>query len=1290
MALLKYCDKHNQVGFLRKPDESVGFAEIVDFLRGSNLRYALTNNPTIHDSLVKQFWQTATAKTLADGTLELKATIDTIEYTITEASIRISKSGGWDQFGSNIATALICLSTGRVYNFSKLIFDGMVANLKSKTKFLMYPRFLQMILDIQTENKHPYLAVTLTKKIFGNMKRGFKGVPRPLLPAMLSIVDPSAGQEAPSVTQPQPSSTVVPPTPPTTQPIPSEATTIPPLTQPAPPTPIAETTTASPSPSPSPAHEPMEHTFEQHQMKTTTVKLSHFGGKSKDFGGCFEKKDQEELVTPSKTINASGEEQVEDISPTTLEAAAILTKVQKIKSVDKGKRYKRRKSSKESAGTGLDFEEVKSAFEEVNTGGIKVSAGIEEINAGSLDVNTGIDPVTTDSIRVSVPSPDRGRREGKAPMTEEEETQASRKTKEQILQEEAGLAEAIRLDALEKALEKEEVAKQVHLDSLLAQRMAEEQELTEEQKKRKAQVQFEAQSYTEEDWDTIRAKLEANAELKESVLGKDLTVEDYAKRMVELVNQRRKHFAEERARAKRNKPMTQTQLRNYMSNFLKNQGTWKLTQLKKLNFEEVKAEFEKLVKQLDTYVPMNFEATKESLKRFSEELQTKTAKKLKFDDEGTQPTEEKIEEDKDDTPTKKTGKRRKQIARKGFHTGHDKDESEDSDEANKKDDSTSAMLTGILRDDLTELYRIVMKKHGMNEPEDEFEKRYYDACRVHCLNLESADVYMLIERKYPLSAEVCKAMLDKKLQGGKPDKDCYKLLKMMEKHKDWLVQEQTTLGKDFSNPFMADNLLKIVIRLVCKSISLRSVIRIDHQELKKVIWYVLHNSPEIDTYLVKFKIQFPNKDMKEEFPNWFGSQIRQRHVDKDPSVSASSELFALACGPTQTPISVNSCIVNGVRFIVHNRDEHRTTQNSGICSPGDKDGEILNDLDFETLHIDGQSMDVDAPPDIIEVDEDDDIIDEEDALPYDLADSDDEDLVNDDDDHVAVMLADVARGHSGDGGSDDCPPPHQIGGDCQCKGTRKPNLGGRKASRLNIRKETETSDRQGVLDALPFLAQHPGREEGEDPGKEWAPHAIRSQELEKYQYGHPAAFGKDLHRQQVGVEGEALDWDAQIAFWSDPKNVARCAKNKLNFAKSTVICRHGSWSLAVLRDMQMQSFDTQEYPSLIQTYFDTHTVDGVFLQDEERLLYGLGSNTSTRVPYTDDEIMTIIRGAKQRGHIHGVGQVLACQGMDVIIPPEPRCTHTTDVDELKKTNKARDDEPGDDEDADKDEEDEDS
>ena len=33
---------------------------------------------------------------------------------------------------------------------------------------------------------------------------------------------------------------------------------------------------------------------------------------------------------------------------------------------------------------------------------------------------------------------------------------------------------------------------------------------------------------------------------------------------------------------------------------------------------------------------------------------------------------------------------------------------------------------------------------------------------------------------------------------------------MSNPHKDWLIQEQTALGKDISNPFMAYNLPKIV------------------------------------------------------------------------------------------------------------------------------------------------------------------------------------------------------------------------------------------------------------------------------------------------------------------------------------------------------------------------------------------------------------------------------------------------------------------------------------------------
>ncbi|GKA70674.1 hypothetical protein Tco_0776813 [Tanacetum coccineum] len=206
------------------------------------------------------------------------------------------------------------------------------------------------------------------------------------------------------------------------------------------------------------------------------------------------------LVTPSKTtVNASGEEQVKDISPTTLEAAKTLFRVasQKPKSIDKGRMYIRRKETKgKKVVTSLEFqEEVSTGYAEgVNTGSIKVS-----IVSGKVSTVSG--QVSTDSIKKSIPSPDKGQREGKAPMIIEE---APKKTKEQILQEEASLTEAIRLDTLEK----EEEAKQVHLDSLLAQRLAEEEELNEQQKQRRAQVHFEASSINRmNDWFLLEQRL---------------------------------------------------------------------------------------------------------------------------------------------------------------------------------------------------------------------------------------------------------------------------------------------------------------------------------------------------------------------------------------------------------------------------------------------------------------------------------------------------------------------------------------------------------------------------------------------------------------------------------------------------------------------------------------------------------------------------------------------------------------------------------------------------------------
>ncbi|GJR35686.1 putative ribonuclease H-like domain-containing protein [Tanacetum coccineum] len=159
---------------------------IVDFLQASH----------ISKGHIRQFWSTARIKT-ADGETNILAKINGKQRTISESSIRrhlklndeegIStlpdnelfenlslmgynilpnqrfsfqkgqfscqwkflihtimqclspKSTSFNEFSSNIATALVCLATNRTYNFSKMIFDGMMRNVNSKGKFLMYP-----------------------------------------------------------------------------------------------------------------------------------------------------------------------------------------------------------------------------------------------------------------------------------------------------------------------------------------------------------------------------------------------------------------------------------------------------------------------------------------------------------------------------------------------------------------------------------------------------------------------------------------------------------------------------------------------------------------------------------------------------------------------------------------------------------------------------------------------------------------------------------------------------------------------------------------------------------------------------------------------------------------------------------------------------------------------------------------------------------------------------------------------------------------------------------------------
>ncbi|GJX72244.1 putative ribonuclease H-like domain-containing protein [Tanacetum coccineum] len=127
-----------------------------------------------------------------------------------------SKSTSWDQFSTNLASVIICLAKGQKFNFSKLIFDGMLRNLDPK-KFLMYPRFLQLFLNIQLPNlvipfNDIYETPKLTKKVFTNMRKPGKGFYSRVTQLFQNMLAPPVvvGEGSEQPTEPQPTYSTAP------------------------------------------------------------------------------------------------------------------------------------------------------------------------------------------------------------------------------------------------------------------------------------------------------------------------------------------------------------------------------------------------------------------------------------------------------------------------------------------------------------------------------------------------------------------------------------------------------------------------------------------------------------------------------------------------------------------------------------------------------------------------------------------------------------------------------------------------------------------------------------------------------------------------------------------------------------------------------------------------------------------------------------------------------------------------------------------------------------------------
>ncbi|GJZ72951.1 hypothetical protein Tco_0637097 [Tanacetum coccineum] len=213
MDVLESCPKHNMVAYMEKTDGNTEFHEIISFLTYITAKVAGKPVSILEASIRSDLFFND-----ADGidSLPNQAIFDAIQLMGYEGDLTVltfnkalfspqwrflfhtmhhcisSKSTYWDQIPTNIATAVICFTTNQKYNFSKLIFDGMMRHLDAKKKFVMYPRFILVFLDKQLKNVlvplDHFPINALTSKVFYFMvKKGkhFSGKVTPMFLNML-------------------------------------------------------------------------------------------------------------------------------------------------------------------------------------------------------------------------------------------------------------------------------------------------------------------------------------------------------------------------------------------------------------------------------------------------------------------------------------------------------------------------------------------------------------------------------------------------------------------------------------------------------------------------------------------------------------------------------------------------------------------------------------------------------------------------------------------------------------------------------------------------------------------------------------------------------------------------------------------------------------------------------------------------------------------------------------------------------------------------------------------------
>ncbi|KAK1406103.1 hypothetical protein QVD17_41389 [Tagetes erecta] len=134
-------------------EKAGGYRDYNRWLKSSLIHHAISHSPTIYELHIRDFWRTAVMNVSVQPS-RICAKVSGFDLEFTEADVaRILRLEG-DERGSDglnldWARAMMLFCRGQKANLAKLIYNYMLENIHATKagKWLMYPRFIQMILN---------------------------------------------------------------------------------------------------------------------------------------------------------------------------------------------------------------------------------------------------------------------------------------------------------------------------------------------------------------------------------------------------------------------------------------------------------------------------------------------------------------------------------------------------------------------------------------------------------------------------------------------------------------------------------------------------------------------------------------------------------------------------------------------------------------------------------------------------------------------------------------------------------------------------------------------------------------------------------------------------------------------------------------------------------------------------------------------------------------------------------------------------------------------------------------